>query len=451
VRTGDRIVLCSDGLVDEVSDADIAVVLGQHSDPQDTAEALVMVANTAGGRDNTTVIVIDVLDDISEPVVLPTPDNTTPMEALAPMQLAPAKKSKVGMVLFWSALVAIVFSAITVIGVYGRSGYFIGFDSNDQVAIYRGRVGGILWFQPTIETQTSMSGEEPRVLVANVGDARTYLWRNNALTVLSVNHSYVQELVNEGIITPEEARVHPRRNIVTRALGIDRSVVVDVFSHLVRTGDRIVLCSDGLVDEVADVEIARVLGQHTDPQETAEALVMVANTNGGRDNTTVIVVDVLDDISEPIASTTPDNTAPMQSPSASSSDSGPVVAGVGSIAVKKKNRVGMVLFWTALVAIVLSGITIVGVYARSGYFIGFDKDSRVAVYRGRVGGVLWFNPTIDTQTTLSGEDLPEDVLRDVALNRTFTSSTNASKYLALIRIAIIDATTTTSTTSTTVG
>ena len=303
----------------------------------------------------------------------------------------------------------------------------------------------------TVTALSIVEGEEPRVLVANVGDSRAYLWRSGALSRLSVDHSYVQELVNEGIITPEAARVHPRRNIVTRALGIDRSVMVDVFTHFVRTGDRIVLCSDGLVDEVADVEIARVLGQHTDPQETAEALVMVANTNGGRDNTTVIVVDVLDDISEPLVSTTPDNTAPMQSPSVDSIDSGPVVAGVGSIAVKKKSRIGMVLFWTALVAIVLSGITVVGVYARSGYFIGFDKDSRVAVYRGRVGGVLWFNPTIDTQTTLSGEDLPEDVLRDVALNRTFTSSTMASKYLALIRIAIIDATTTTSTTSTTVG
>jgi protein phosphatase len=303
----------------------------------------------------------------------------------------------------------------------------------------------------TVTALSIVEGEEPRVLVANVGDSRAYLWRSGALSRLSVDHSYVQELVNEGIITPEAARVHPRRNIVTRALGIDRSVMVDVFTHFVRTGDRIVLCSDGLVDEVADVEIARVLGQHTDPQETAEALVMVANTNGGRDNTTVIVVDVLDDISEPIASSAPDNTAPMQSPSVDASDSGPVGAGVGSVAVKKKSRVGMVLFWTALVAIVLSGITVVGVYARSGYFIGFDKDSRVAVYRGRVGGVLWFNPTIDTQTTLSGEDLPEDVLRDVALNRTFTSSTMASKYLALIRIAIIDATTTTSTTSTTVG
>ena len=162
----------------------------------------------------------------------------------------------------------------------------------------------------------------------------------------------------------------------------------------------------------------------------------------------MIVVDVLDDISEPIASSAPDNTAPMQSPSVEAVVGG---SGAGAVAVKKKSRVGMVLFWSALVAIVLSGITIVGVYARSGYFIGFDEDSRVAVYRGRVGGVLWFNPTIDTQTTLSGADLPEDVLRDVALNRTFTSSTMASKYLALIRIAIIDATTTTSTTSTTVG
>ena len=303
----------------------------------------------------------------------------------------------------------------------------------------------------TVTALSIVEGEEPRVLVANVGDSRAYLWRSGALSRLSVDHSYVQELVNEGIITPEAARVHPRRNIVTRALGIDRSVMVDVFTHFVRTGDRIVLCSDGLVDEVADVEIARVLGQHTDPQETAEALVMVANTNGGRDNTTVIVVDVLDDISEPIASSVPDNTAPMQSPSVDANDLGLVGAGVGSAAVKKKSRVGVVLFWTALVAIVLSGITVVGVYARSGYFIGFDKDSRVAVYRGRVGGVLWFSPTIDTQTTLSGEDLPEDVLRDVALNRTFTSSTMASKYLALVRIAIIDATTTTSTTSTTVG
>jgi hypothetical protein len=288
----------------------------------------------------------------------------------------------------------------------------------------------------TLTALSIVAGEEPRVLVANVGDARTYMWRNGALTRLSVDHSYVQELVNEGIITPEEARVHPRRNIVTRALGIDRSVVVDVFSHLVRTGDRIVLCSDGLVDEVSDADIAVVLGQHSDPQDTAEALVMVANTAGGRDNTTVIVVDVLDDISEPVILPTPDNTTPMEA------------LAPMQLAPAKKSKVGMVLFWSALVAIVLSAITVIGVYGRSGYFIGFDSNDQVAIYRGRVGGILWFQPTIETQTSMSGEELPEDILRDVALNREFSSSSQASKYLALIRIAIIDATTTTSTTTT---
>jgi protein phosphatase len=288
----------------------------------------------------------------------------------------------------------------------------------------------------TLTALSIVAGEEPRVLVANVGDARTYLWRNNALTRLSVDHSYVQELVNEGIITPEEARVHPRRNIVTRALGIDRSVVVDVFSHVVRTGDRIVLCSDGLVDEVSDADIAIVLGQHSDPQDTSEALVMVANTAGGRDNTTVIVIDVLDDISEPVVLPTPDNTTPMEA------------LAPMQVAPAKKSKVGMVLFWSALVAIVFSAITVIGVYGRSGYFIGFDSDDQVAIYRGRVGGILWFEPTIETKTNLSGEELPEDILRDVALNREFSSSSQASKYLTLIRIAIIDATTTTSTTTT---
>jgi protein phosphatase len=288
----------------------------------------------------------------------------------------------------------------------------------------------------TLTALSIVAGEEPRVLVANVGDARTYLWRNGALTRLSVDHSYVQELVNEGIITPEEARVHPRRNIVTRALGIDRSVVVDVFSHVVRTGDRIVLCSDGLVDEVSDADIAIVLAQHSDPQDTSEALVMVANTAGGRDNTTVIVIDVLDDISEPVVLPTPDNTTPMEA-----------IAPM-QVAPSKKSKVGMVLFWSALVAIVFSAITVIGVYGRSGYFIGFDSDDQVAIYRGRVGGILWFEPTIETKTNLSGEELPEDILRDVALNREFSSSSQASKYLTLIRIAIIDATTTTSTTTT---
>ena len=286
----------------------------------------------------------------------------------------------------------------------------------------------------TLTALAVVPGEEPTVLIANVGDSRTYLFRNNILTRLSVDHSYVQELVNEGIITPEEARVHPRRNIVTRAMGIDRNVQVDVFQNTVRTGDRLLLCSDGLVDEVSDADIAQILREHTHPQETAEALVMVANANGGRDNTTVIVVDVVDDISEPVVLPTADITdqvdAVVETPAPPTKRSGVL-------------RPGMIAFWSALVVIMLTAVTVIGVYARSGYFVGFDANDNVTIYKGRVNGVLWFDPTVDTQTRLNGDDLPEDVRREVLLNRTFASSSQAARFLVLVQSAIFDASTTT--------
>ena len=302
----------------------------------------------------------------------------------------------------------------------------------------------------TLTAMSIVAGEEPRVLVANVGDSRTYLWRGGILSRLSVDHSYVQELVNEGIITPEEARVHPRRNIVTRAMGIDRTVMVDVFSHLVRTGDRVVLCSDGLVDEVSDQDIAKVLSQHSDPQETAEALVMVANANGGRDNTTVVVVDILDDISEPVVLPEADTTGEMPEVQQAEQQT-PLNNYAAQTTAKKKRRmrIGAALAVSLITAVILSVVTIVGVYARSGYFIGFDNNDNVAIYRGRPGGVLWFKPTIDTQTDLTGSELPEDVQNDVFTHRTFVSSSDARKFLVLVQTAIIDASTSSSSTSTT--
>ena len=223
----------------------------------------------------------------------------------------------------------------------------------------------------TLTAAVVVPGEEPRFMVANVGDSRTYLFRDGVLSRVSIDHSYVQELVNEGLISEEEARVHPRRNIVTRALGIDRSVIVDVFTQVVRTGDRMVLCSDGLVDEVSDADIAAVLARHRDPQLAAESLVMVANAAGGRDNTTVVVVDILDDVSDPVEMPpSPDRTEPMQMPD-------PAQVPLGRPAKKRRLTLGVALFWSLAVALVLSAITVVGVYARSGYFLGFDDDGLV--------------------------------------------------------------------------
>ena len=117
--------------------------------------------------------------------------------------------------------------------------------------------------------------------------------RDGVLRRASIDHSYVQELVATGHITEAEARTHPRRNIVTRALGIEPQVRVDTWTLRLVQGDRYVLCSDGLVDEVIDDEIQDVLNRIDDPQEAAEELVALANVHGGRDNITVVVVDVL--------------------------------------------------------------------------------------------------------------------------------------------------------------
>ncbi len=134
---------------------------------------------------------------------------------------------------------------------------------------------------------------EERLVLLNVGDSRTYRYRLGRMQRVTVDHSYVQELVATGHITDEEARTHPRRNIVTRALGIEPTVRSDVWSLPIVRGDRFVLCSDGLVDEVPDHEIADLVGSVADPQVLAEQLVAMANRHGGRDNITVVVVDVL--------------------------------------------------------------------------------------------------------------------------------------------------------------
>ena len=139
-----------------------------------------------------------------------------------------------------------------------------------------------------------------RFALVNVGDSRTYLLRNGELHRATVDHSYVQELVNTGHITEDEARAHPRRNIVTRALGIEPTVRVDTWLVPMVHGDRFILCSDGLVDEVHDDDIATIAVATSDPQVAAELLVAKANASGGRDNVTVVVVDVLQGV-EPTA------------------------------------------------------------------------------------------------------------------------------------------------------
>lgn len=136
---------------------------------------------------------------------------------------------------------------------------------------------------------------EVRLGIVNVGDSRAYRFADGALRQVTEDHSLVAELVREGRITEAEAESHPQKNIVTRALGIEPGIGVDDFLVVPRTGERYLLCSDGLTNEVPDAEIARVLTTVADPDDAAHRLVDMANASGGRDNITVVIVDVVDD------------------------------------------------------------------------------------------------------------------------------------------------------------
>lgn len=130
-----------------------------------------------------------------------------------------------------------------------------------------------------------------QIVIANVGDSRTYLWRHGELRQVTKDHSHVQTLVDRGAITRAEARVHFQRNIVLRAMGIESWVDIDTFPMTVEDGDRYIMCSDGLVDEADDDEIEAEIRLSVSVQDLADRLVDLANRNGGRDNITVVVVD----------------------------------------------------------------------------------------------------------------------------------------------------------------
>lgn len=137
-------------------------------------------------------------------------------------------------------------------------------------------------------------GEE-QLAIANVGDSRAYLLQEGDLLQVTQDHSLVEELVREGQLTPEEAQVHPQRSIITRALGMEAEIAVDAWCLTPYAGDRVLLCSDGLTNEVSTDRIAATLRQLTDPQEAAHELVRQARSHGGNDNITVVVVDVVED------------------------------------------------------------------------------------------------------------------------------------------------------------
>jgi serine/threonine protein phosphatase PrpC len=136
--------------------------------------------------------------------------------------------------------------------------------------------------------------EGAKWLVANLGDSRIYRYARGALEQVSVDHSVIQELLDAGSITPDEAAIHPARNVITRALGGREFADADYFLLPLPAVERLLLCSDGVTGMIDDARIAEILGREGDAQDAADRLVAAAVEAGGRDNATAVVVDVVE-------------------------------------------------------------------------------------------------------------------------------------------------------------
>ena len=320
----------------------------------------------------------------------------------------------------------------------------------------------------------SAGGGDDRILVANVGDSRVYQFHDGDITQITDDHSLVEDLVREGRLSSEEARTHPQRNILTRVLGNEPDVEVDTWEIIPQRGDRYLLCSDGLFNEVDDDRIAAVLRRLADPEDAAHELVTLANQHGGRDNVSAVVVDVVDDdnraaaASAALATASPTvaSAGPPTSASPAVSSSPPPSASWGTPTGAhappartpepdpdgggRRRVTWRSLLFTFSLLLVLGGSAAAVVwFARSTYHVGID-DEQVVIFRGRPGGLLWIEPTLAERSDLTLADVPPSRLGAVTAGKEEPSLAAARNYIVALEEQAEAERPTTTTTSTTV-
>ena len=230
--------------------------------------------------------------------------------------------------------------------------------------------------------------------LVHVGDSRAYQLRDGALRQLSEDHSVAEEWVRMGRLTPEEAAVHPRRHQLTRGVGVEDTIAVDVVSIRALPGDRILLCSDGLSNELDADTLARLASAPQGLELAVENLVAAAKVAGGRDNITVVLLefDEVNVAAEPVHRTL--TSAP---PTVERATRRPASA-------RPRRRVTWRLLaaLVVLVAAVAGAFAILHWYAYSTYYLANDEGV-VAVYQGQPHGVFWYQPVLATTTPVLGE------------------------------------------------
>jgi len=301
----------------------------------------------------------------------------------------------------------------------------------------------------------NQAGDGDALVVVNVGDSRAYLLRDGELSRVTDDHSVTEELMRAGQMSEEQAATDNRRHVLTRVLGMDTDVDVDRFELDPFRGDRLLLATDGLCNEVPDAEIASILRRLEDPGEAARELVRCAKTNGGSDNVTVVIVDVIDDdgrVTGATAALAADPPRPRHLPTAADLDGEVRVAptvGRPEQFVEPRSR-GRRLRIGAFGLAVLLLIALAG-----GAFVAFGRPwyvsadaGRVALFRGHGHGL--FGEQLVTRTATPIDTL-DGVARDrVANGVRFSSRHDAEAYIARLTTSTTTTSSTSSTTSVTV-
>lgn len=280
----------------------------------------------------------------------------------------------------------------------------------------------------------------------HVGDSRAYQLRDGAIRQLSDDHSVAEEWVRLGRLTPEEALVHPNRHMLTRGIGVEDVIAIDVMSLNVQAGDRVLLCSDGLSNELASEEIARIASAEAPLEEIVAHLVQAAKDSGGRDNVSAVLIE-FDEVT--LTQTPVTKTLKSTPPPRAESTAGPTTRSSS----RRRRQVSWRLwaYLGAVIAVVIGFFVILHWYAYSSYYLANDNGV-IGIYQGQPNGVLWFHPKKVLDTAYSTSQLRSADQASLEATISEPSLTQALNYSAYLHHAwqlsgAASATTTTTTTT----
>lgn len=321
-------------------------------------------------------------------------------------------------------------------------------EANEAVWIHSQNNPDLRGMGTTMTAMALVQNDEADVLyLVNVGDSRAYQLHDGVLVQVTQDHSLAEEMVRNGEMTASEAAVHPHRHILTRALGVAPEVELDVWALNPSRGDRYLLCSDGLTNELEGRQIRQVLSSVLHPQEAANILVQAARTHGGSDNITVVVVDVvMGEKSESTEGPSASKLVVGAAEGSSKKKSAPASPGVSSSEpsrrqkrkIKRRERrlargrrlitVRTFIFIVCLVAVVAGVYGALRWYDTNSYFVQVDQNELV-IYQGRIGGFLWFHPEVVQRTGVTVGDIPSTYVPAVTAGVEETSVADAQGYV----------------------